>query len=70
MPAKLLTMDMGRGGVTEQIIRLETRIINIEYLLRLSGVSEEQKTRLLPLLVEAETELLSTYEIFELPLSA
>ncbi len=70
MPAKLLTMSMGRGGATEQIIRLETRIINIEYLLRLPGVSEEQKTRLLPLLVEAETELLSTYDIFELPLSA
>ena len=70
MPAKLVTMKIGSGGATDQIIRLETRIVNIEYLLRLPGVSEEQKTRLMPLLIEAETELLSAYDIFELPLSA
>jgi len=70
MPAKLVTMKIGSGWATDQIIRLETRIVNIEYLLRLPGVSEEQKTRLMPLLIEAETELLSAYDIFELPLSA
>ena len=70
MPAKILTMNTGHRSVAQEILQLETLITNIEYLLMMQGVSEEQKRRLRPLLMEAHAELMSKYDIFELPYSA
>jgi hypothetical protein len=70
MPATILMMNMGSRSVAQEILRLETLITNIEYLLMLPGVSEEQKQRLRPLLMETHAELMSKYDIFELRHSA
>ncbi len=70
MPAKILTMNHGHRSVAQEILQLETLITNIEYLLMMQGVSDEQKRRLRPLLMEAHAELMSKYDIFELPCSA
>jgi hypothetical protein len=70
MPVKMLTMNHGYRSVAQEILQLETLITNIEYLLMMPGVSEEQRRRLRPLLIEANAELMSKYDIFELPQSA
>ena len=70
MPAKILTMNHEYRSVAQEILQLETLITNIEYLLMMQGVSDEQRLRLRPLLMEAHAELMSKYDIFELPQSA
>lgn len=70
MPANILTMNHGHGSIVQEILRLETLITNIEYLLTMPGVSDDQKRRLGPLLMEAQAELMDTHDIFELPCSA
>jgi tRNA(Ile)-lysidine synthase TilS/MesJ len=70
MPAKILMMNYGHGRTTQQIPQLETLITNIEYLLMMPEVTEAQRQRLRPLLMETQAELMETYDIFELPYGA
>lgn len=67
MTAKILAMNNGNRNVADKMMKLETLIANIEYLLMMPGVTEAQKQRLRPLLVEAQAELMMTYDIFEAP---
>jgi hypothetical protein len=70
MPANILTMNHGHGSIVQEILRLETLITNIEYLLTMPEVSDDQKRRLRPRLMEAQAELTDTYNNLELPCSA
>jgi hypothetical protein len=67
MPAKILAMNNDNRSVTEELVYLETLVTNIEYLLMMPEVTEAQRQRLRPLLVEAQAELMMTYDTFEVP---
>lgn len=67
---KILTMNNDRRSVTQQIVNLETLVTNIEYLLMMPEVTEAQRQRLRPLLMEAQAQLMESYDAFELPYSA
>ena len=70
MTSKILTMNNQRRSVTQQIVSLETLVTNIEYLLMMPEVTEAQRQRLRPLLMEAQAQLMESYDVFELPYSA
>jgi hypothetical protein len=65
MPAKILKMNRRHRNVAQEILQLETRIGNIEYLLTMQGVTEEQKRRLRPILLQSQAELMAIYDILE-----
>jgi hypothetical protein len=59
-PSERVPTDI-RGTVTHRFIALETEIVNIQYLLENTGLTEAQRRRLQSLLVTAETELREMY---------
>jgi hypothetical protein len=50
------------GELNVLIIRLETRLVNIQYLLVLPDVTEAQKQQLRPLFLRTEAELTEIYD--------
>lgn len=50
------------GELNHLIIQLETRLINIQYLLVLPEVTEAQKQQLRPLFLRTEAELTEVYD--------
>jgi len=63
-PSKAIPNDI-RGTVTYRLIRLETELANIQYLLASPELTEEQRRRLQALLVAAETDLRKMYAQLE-----
>jgi hypothetical protein len=67
MPAqKYLPGELNRTLACE-IIKLETRLVNIQYLLALPDVTEAQKQQLRPLFLRTEAELTDIYDAIGLP---
>ncbi len=63
-PSKAIPNDI-RGTVTYRLIRLETELANIQYLLASPELTEEQRRRLQALLLAAETDLRKMYAHLE-----